>query len=664
MSSQAHESIVFAVAGKQRQWGGNRPGPLIGGSWKRCVEDYGLAPGAIDVDVLSRSELAAHRDQIGEVVEVARAEMENLAAQIAGAGYALLLTDAEGVILCHQAEQLLEGDFRSAGLWDGADWSETRQGTNGIGTALIERRAVTVHCEDHFATRHTGLSCSAAPIQAPTGALLGVLDASSVQCEATRASQLHTASLVNMSALLIEKCIFLNTYKDAMVLRFHGRPEFVNLVHDGMLAVNPEGRILAADGNAVMQLGLEQRGDAVGCEISQFMDVNPDLLAQRAADRNFTVWPMHEVRRGRRYFACVHARAGAEFVRGRSSGRLQVPPRLGHGQAFPSLDALQGQDPRMAYNARCASRVVDKGVQILIHGETGTGKEVFARAIHAASARAAQPFVAVNCAAIPESLIESELFGYKAGAFTGARREGLRGKILQSSGGTLFLDEIGDMPVELQTRLLRVLEEREVVPLGSEAAVPVDLNLISATHAPLDRMLAEGRFREDLYYRINGIALTLPPVRERVDVDALLRSVLAAENHGDMPITMDENTLSALLAYAWPGNIRQMRNVLRTAMALCDGGVVTLADLPGDVTGGVSGQTAAAPPDDAVMAQQPAQAPAPQANPLDRAERDALLRALQENRWNISNTAKQLDMSRNTLYRKMRRHRISLTSKH
>ncbi len=651
--SGTHESTVFAVARNGIRRGDAPPGPLIGGSWKRCVEQHGLDPARIDVDVLTQSELRAHRDQPGEVVDVARAELDTLAAQIAGSGYALLLTDADGVILCHQVEQHRERSFRAAGLWDGANWSETRQGTNGIGTALIERRAITVHCNDHFASRHTGLSCSAAPIHAPAGALLGVLDASSVQCEDTRAGQMHTVALVSMSARLIEKSVFLYAYRDHWVLRFHSRPEFVNLVHDGMLAINEDGRVLAADASAAVQLGFDDRDALVGSEIAAFFDVTPSQLAERVVESHLTVWPVHEVRRGRRYFACLCSPAPSGRAQP-SIARSRLPAKPGQAATVtrPDLELLQGGDPRMAYNVRCVRRVLDKGIQIMIHGETGTGKEAFARAIHDASDRAGEPFVAVNCAAIPESLIESELFGYKAGAFTGARRDGMRGKILQSSGGTLLLDEIGDMPVELQTRLLRVLEEREVVPLGSEVAEPVDLNLISATHASLTDMLAQGRFREDLYYRLNGIALTLPPVRERADRRILLYNLLAAEHWADAPVRLGEMVLGALLAYSWPGNIRQMRNVVRTALALCDGECITLADLPDEIVAAAgysaSGESAAGG--------------ARAGKPLDCAEHDAVVHALDDHRWNISETARALCMSRNTLYRKMRKHRIPAPS--
>ena len=627
---------------------------LVAGSWDRCIRDYGLDPARIELDVVSRSKLSEHRDELGEVVSIARAEMENLAAQIAGSGYALLLTDAHGVILYNRVEQALRTSFRAAGLWDGADWSEFRQGTNGIGTCIVEHRPVTIHCADHFANRNTSLSCSAAPIRNAQGNLLAVLDASSVQCEGTRAGQTHTVALVSMSARLIEKCIFLNANSENLVLRFHSRPEFVSLIHDGMIAVDESGHIVAVDDSAAMQLGCDRREELTGRAIDEIFDMDAAALAERAGAKTQTVWPLHEHRRGRRYYA--RARSPAEVNRSQrvtaahnDDAALRISAARRH-QTRGFAD-LQGSDPRMAENVRCARRVVDRQVQIMLRGETGTGKEVFARAIHGVSRRSASPFVAVNCAAIPETLIESELFGYKPGAFTGARRDGMRGKILQSSGGTLFLDEIGDMPVELQTRLLRVLEEREVVPLGSETPIPVDLNVISATHADLADLVESGGFRKDLYYRLNGITLTLPAVRERADLHSLLRSVVAFEHDGEVAIKVAEDALAALVRYDWPGNIRQMRNVMRTALALCENSISRLSDLPAELTDQVDAHrgesgTAGCSADSA------------SANPLDCAERAALLSALDENRWNITNTAGQLSMSRNTLYRKMKKHEI------
>jgi transcriptional regulator of acetoin/glycerol metabolism len=347
-----------------------------------------------------------------------------------------------------------------------------------------------------------------------------------------------------------------------------------------------------------------------------------------------------------------------------------LPPR-----SLPlTLEELAGEDAQMLRNIRCAHRIADTNVSVLIQGPTGSGKEAFAHAMHLASRRAGRPFIAVNCAAIPETLIESELFGYKSGAFTGARREGLRGRIVQSSGGTLFLDEIGDMPLALQSRLLRVLEEREVVPLGSEGAIAVDLHVLAASHRNLREMIARGTFREDLYYRLNGITLELPALCERTDKERLIQHALAAETGNGRPAAIERDALQHLLAYFWPGNIRELRNVIRTALAICEGGVVRAMDLPREIREGASrgeerpemmagtiAQSSWAPNSAALaaVAEESGAAAAPPRNRLQAAERAALLRAMEELHGNMSRVAAELGVSRNTLYRKIKRHGIA-----
>jgi transcriptional regulator of acetoin/glycerol metabolism len=286
----------------------------------------------------------------------------------------------------------------------------------------------------------------------------------------------------------------------------------------------------------------------------------------------------------------------------------------------------------------------------MIQGATGTGKELFARALHAASGRS--PFVAVNCAAIPEALIESELFGYKPGAFTGARREGMKGTILQASGGTLFLDEIGDMPLALQTRLLRVLEEHEVVPLGADKPRKVDLRVICASHQNLRSMISRGRFREDLYYRLNGITLELPRLADRTDKDQLIRKLLGAETSDGRPVAIETDAYQCLLEYDWPGNIRELRNVIRTALAICDRGVVRLRDMPSELRSGTLGTAAQAPAGGIAVA---VAASGPPLSPIEAAEREALVKAIEQTAGNMARAAVLLQVSRSTLYRRCRR---------
>ena len=341
---------------------------------------------------------------------------------------------------------------------------------------------------------------------------------------------------------------------------------------------------------------------------------------------------------------------------------LIVPPPAARAADQPlTLEDLAGEDPQMLRNARSARRIADSNVSVLIQGPTGSGKEAFAHAMHLASSRASQPFVAVNCAAIPETLIESELFGYKAGAFTGARKDGMRGKILQSSGGTLFLDEIGDMPLMLQTRLLRVLEEQEIVPLGSENPVKVNLHVLAASHRNLREMIARDTFRDDLYYRLNGITLELPALRDRADKERVIHHALGAETGNGRPAAIERDALQRLLAYPWPGNIRELRNVIRTALAICDGGVIRRIDLPREIREAETVQIAPPTTQPRLMTNILATAKGPgSANPLQVAERAALLSVIEDCHGNMTRVAMQLGMSRNTLYRRIKRHGIPL----
>ena len=638
--------------------------PAVDVSWRRCLNDFKLDPAReYQPTVWDQTRLKNLQAEHEELVQIARAEMDSLYEQIAGSGYALLLADTAGVILCEKIDPALKRMFVSAGLIVGAEWSEQREGTNGIGTCAAEARPITIHQSDHFRSRHIGLSCSAAPIHDQHGQIIAVLDASCVNASGTRESQMHTVALVNTSARLIEKCLFLRRCQTDSMLRFHPRPEFVDLLHDGAMAVSTDGTIVATDVTGLKLLGAQNRSELVGRSIADVFDTSYEELLATVKSGRRAIWELRDNLHGRRYFASL-VQGGQQGSRAPSSVAFALPRTLVHlarsdAPGFLTLKDLAGEDPKMIRNVRNAQRVADRSVSIVIRGPTGSGKEAFAKALHLASVRAKQPFVAVNCAAIPETLIESELFGYSPGAFTGARREGLRGRLVQSSGGTLFLDEIGDMPLLLQTRLLRVLEEQEVTPLGSEAAVKVELRVICASHRNLQVLLERGEFREDLYYRLNGITLDLPPLAQRRDKESLIRNCIARESGGTGEAAIEMAALQRLLNYGWPGNIRELRNVIRTALALGENDVIRVGDLPDEIRR-VGAPTRGATRGDGAAPDGAARDAAP-AITFESAERDALLRVIEQHRWVMSRVASHFGISRNTLYRKIKRHGIPLS---
>jgi transcriptional regulator of acetoin/glycerol metabolism len=403
----------------------------------------------------------------------------------------------------------------------------------------------------------------------------------------------------------------------------------------------------------------------IGQSIERFFQFDFGTLDQRSKFDPSTIWPVRDLAHGRRFFAVVRAplRAGARALELASSDLARDKSEASsreRGQQHVVEDA------QMRKNLAAGRQLFAKQVPILLQGATGTGKEAFAKALHRSGLWSDKAFVTVNCAAIPESLIESELFGYTRGAFTGAVKEGRIGKILQSNGGTLFLDEIGDMPLMLQTRLLRVIEEREVVPLGSDQPIPVNLHVVSATHRDIRQMIQNGEFREDLYYRLNGITLQLPLLRDRGDKAEMIRTLLKEENSGQDSIEIADDAFRKLLDYSWPGNIRQLRNALRTASALCRDGIIRSSNLPQEILDIDSrampppaAGTSASGPSAGSSDLGPAAASLPSAA-LREAECAALLRELERMRWNISRTARALGISRNTLYRKIHKHRIVL----
>lgn len=609
----------------------------------RRSEEYGLSPDSRpDFSPLCRADLSTLLEGNRLLFNHALPVMETLYQQIANTHHMVLLTDAEGVIV----HALGDADFlekaNRVALTPGVTWSEASKGTNAIGTTIAEQAPATVHADQHYLAANHFLTCSAAPILDHRGALLGVLDVSGDR----RSFHQHTMALVRMSALMVENQLFSAAFEDAITLHFHARPEFVGTLMEGIASFTPGGRFLSANRAALFQLGLSSPALQAHSFSSLFgLPLSALYDHYRAAAPGLLDLCLHNGVR-------VRARAELRLSRGMQVLSAEAPPAAAQRAAATTpertsrLRQLDTGDPTLARVLDKVDRVLGRDVPILVTGETGTGKELLARAIHADSSRARATFVAVNCAAIPETLIESELFGYEEGAFTGARRKGAPGRIREAHGGTLFLDEIGDMPLPLQARLLRVLQERVVTPLGGGRPVPVDLQLICASNQDLRQRVAARLFREDLYYRINGLVVKLPPLRERSDLEAVTNSLLAVEAPG-AHCRVSPEVLRLFRQHRWPGNLRQLASLLRTAAIMAgDETEIRPHHLPDDFIEDL-GEPDVTKPE---SARSPVRVDGIK---LGEVEKTAILQALAAHAGNVSAAARALGVSRTTIYRKL-----------
>jgi transcriptional regulator of acetoin/glycerol metabolism len=636
------------------------PGMMIEDSWKRCRRGGLDETQQPDFGALSSRHLAERREQNRTLARHALPVMENLYQQIVDTDSMLVLTDADGLILHSLGDDSFLKRAEQVALRPGVNWSELAKGTNAIGTAIVNQAPTLVHADEHFLAVNHFLTCSAAPISDPHGTLIGVLDVTGDR----RGYHRHTMALVRMSASVIENHLFEGVFPDEVTLHFHARQELIGTLFEGIAVFRPDGACVTANGAALFQFGTTLR-ELRGRSFAQLFGI-PLPAVVGSTDARLERCVSLTLQTGVRVFARVQP--GQAIARRRvavpgADDRPWPPPRqpsrgrapaASAGAPAPAccLDSLGSGDPQIAETVRRVRRVLGRDIAILIQGETGTGKELLARAIHHESPRAGGPFVAVNCASIPEGLIESELFGYEEGAFTGARRRGSIGKILLAHTGTLFLDEIGDMPLALQARLLRVLQERFVTPLGSARAQPVDVAIICATHRKLKEAIAAQRFREDLYYRLNGLQVTLPPLRERTDLEALLPRLIESCGADAAGVAIAAEVVALFRRHRWPGNLRQLASVLRTSLAMLDESLeLRVEHLPPDFLEDLAAAGAPAVPQDG--AARHAAGPSAEATTLEELESSAIARALKEHGGNVSAAARALGVSRNTIYRRL-----------
>ena len=614
-------------------------------SWLRSVGEYHLDPDHIpETEVLTHSELLDRRMRVEELNSLANPELERLHQRVASHAQVVMLTDADGVTMLYRSSASVLDLCRSLRMLPGSIVTERGQGTCGIGTCLHEQRPLSVVHGEHFATKWAGLSCTVAPILGAQGELAGILNVTSFQ-RTDHGMQGALREVVIESARRIENRCFDRRHARVRVLRLSRHDDFCDTAAEARIALDDSGRIVDATPLAHRLLAAtEVRASAslIGRKFGALVGVGDveRLLSARV--------PTFEAAAGGR----VHLRVVHPPHRSSPVARRGLHPRGSQPEATepaavsPALVQIVGSDPAMAERLRMAQRLHARAIPILLQGESGSGKTLLARALHDSGPHGKGGFVAINCAAIPRELIESELFGYRPGAFTGAARQGSPGRLVAADGGTLFLDEIGDMPLSLQGRLLQVLSEGEFVPVGATEPVRVHFALISASLRNIEALVKEGRFRDDLYYRLSGATLALPPLRSRPDRMELIERAFAraVAEDGFGGCVLAEDLRQTLGRYSWPGNMRELQHIARFAIAVSESQTIDTHCLPESLKAAMGALDTSAVTSEG-----------------RRADEDpaAVVQALRRTGWNVSAAAVHLGVSRATLHRRLHEFKLS-----
>lgn len=604
---------------------------IIQDSWTRCPDfglshqtrpSFGQLPGAEVSRLLER-----HHGLVQTTHQEVLPVYENI---LSNSNCLIMLADTHGQLLKSWGNQRFVEASQTQGFMAGASWSERGTGTNAIGTALACEQAIHIEPDEHFLKANRFMTGSASPIFDADRRIIAVLDVSSDSFLPPS----HTLGMVKMMSQSVENRLILDQFRDThFQLIFNTGLNNLDSQWAGLLIFDESGRILCANRRADNLLGTRLSGVNIEtlfkCPILQ-------LLSETEA-RPFALHAF-----GNNRFQCLLKRPTRKPLKLHSVQPVQAPvaPRS------LDLEAISLGDAKIEKAVLQAQRLLEKDIPLLIHGETGVGKEVFVKALHQAGSRANEPLIAVNCAAIPAELVEAELFGYERGAFTGANQKGSIGLIRKAHKGTLFLDEVGDMPMPVQARLLRVLQERCVQPLGSSELYPVDIRLISATNRTLRDQVQAGHFRQDLYYRISGLNIELPPLRERTDKHALIQRIWERHRDAHQRAGFSREVLELFEHHPWPGNIRQLNSVIQVALALADEQPISAEHLPEDFLLDMGMDEECREP---VQARQ---------SPYRQSSTEDLSHQLQAAGGNISLLAKQLGVSRNTLYKRLREQRI------
>lgn len=607
-------------------------------SWLRCISEHGLEPDRIvDSEVLSHVELVQRRAPVEELSAVCLPEMDRLLKRLGDYAEVVMLSDAKGAVVQYRSNASVIDKCSGLRVLPGSIWTEEQQGTTGIGLCIREQRPLSVVMNEHFSTKLSSLSCTVAPIFGEEGRLAAVLNVTSMQ-NTSRALHSVMRELIASSARRIENVYFDRRHLQSRVLKISRYDDFSDAAVEARLAIDDAGRIIDATPAARNLLISKNNIDLFGRKLANLAGVN-DLEKWIHSES-----PTIGNEQGSLHFRLndMHRRNVAVKLSEKITGRqfsLQKTAKPNAEKFSPSLGDIAGTDSNMADRLRIAQRLHARKIPLLLQGESGSGKTQLARALHEANLQSSGAFVTINCASIPKELIESELFGYRAGAFTGAAKQGAPGRLVTANGGTLFLDEIGDMPLALQGRLLQVLSEGEFVPVGAIEPVKVSFSLISASLRDLPNLVREGKFREDLFYRLSGASLSLPPLRTRTDrIEIIEKSFERAASEIDLKgIELSEAARLVLMHYGWPGNIRELQHAARFAVAMSDSYRIEVHCLPPHI-------------------QQPEEMDLKINNVVAcKSDGDpaSIIKALERTGWNVSAAAQQLGISRATMHRRL-----------
>jgi len=628
-------------------------------SWQRCLSGR-VDPGQrYAPPPMSESLLQQLQAVNGELMRISAPAMSHAREFLAETGSMMALTDAQGVILALEGDPRTIDRAHSIRLEPGALWTELSCGTNAIGTALATGQPVQIHSAEHYCEGIKRWTCSGTVIRHPfDGEILGVIDVSGLSESYSR----YSLGLAITTAARIESRLTAHE----MELRYRLLEAAIGQLSasgsDGLILFDHRGSAIKA--NAAAYRWVEENNGQLDLShpsrIEQ-LDLRRGRAGQLAGAEHAWIragWLQPVMHRGER--------VGTFLVL--PAPRAKDKPRLPKQKPEP-FSEIVCCDPALQAVVAQARRLARSHAPILLTGETGVGKEVFAQNIHLASPVDRGPFVALNCGGLSRELLASELFGYAEGAFTGARKGGQSGKIEAAASGTLFLDEIGEMPLDLQPHLLRVLEQGEIYRLGENSVRKVKFRLIAATHRDLRQEVAAGRFRMDLYYRIAVTSLRIPPLRERqADIAALVMQLterVCREN--DLPPRhFDEGALRCLESYTWPGNVRELRNVVENVLLVSSDETITIEQLPPELTRAqvepivVSAEPATLPqlltPEQALL-----ELPTPVIDrevehSLEVAEQKHIRAAIHATGGNLSAAAKLLGIAKSTMYLKLRKH--------